>query len=66
MLQAAAATLTGTRKKKEEDHITKDERILPDAMEMISKNKSFGFTKLVSEMFTRCDLDDSGLELQIK
>ena len=40
--------------------------VLPNAMEMISKNKSFEFTKLISEMFTRCDLDDSGLELQIK
>lgn len=40
--------------------------VLPLAMTEIPKNKSFEFTKLVSEMFSRCDMEDSGLELEIK
>ncbi len=40
--------------------------VLPDALGMIPNNKSFEFTKLVSEMFSHCDLEDSGLELEIK
>ena len=39
---------------------------LPSAMIEFPKNNSFEFTKLVSEMFSHCDMEDSGLELEIK